>query len=153
MAMQSTLLPPSIDRLIERFQKLSDPKSRYEQLILYGKKLSPFPTALKIPENRVPGCVSSVYLTATLDEQGKIIFAGDSDALISKGFLGFLAIGMNGLTAEEVLNLTPDFIQNLGLTVSLTPSRANGFINVFQTMQRKAVNYLDRDILTGKILH
>lgn len=136
--MPTTVLPPSIVKLIDRFQTLSDPKARYEQLILYGKKLPPFDPQLKIPENRVSGCVSNVYLTAALTE-GKVIFNGDSDALISKGFLGFLAAGMNGLSPQTILELTPDFIQQLGLSVSLTPSRANGFVSIFQTMQRKTM--------------
>lgn len=136
--MTTTVLPPTIAKLIDRFQTLSDPKARYEQLILYGKKLPPFDPALMIPENRVSGCVSNVYLTATLRD-GKTIFNGDSDALISKGFLGFLAMGMNDLSPEIILKLTPDFVQQLGLSVSLTPSRSNGFVSIFQTMQRKTI--------------
>ncbi|MFN3360108.1 MAG: SufE family protein [Pseudanabaenaceae cyanobacterium] len=134
--MATTALPPSLAKLIDRLQALSDPKSRYEQLILYGKKLPPFDPSLKIPANRVHGCVSNVYLTASLQE-GKVFFNGDSDALISKGFLGFLATGMNGLDPQTILALSPDFVKELGLSISLTPSRANGFINVFRTMQQK----------------
>jgi cysteine desulfuration protein SufE len=106
---------------------------------LYGKKLAPFPAAGKVPENKVPGCVSQVYVTAHLDENGKVAYEGESDALISKGFVGFLAAGMNGLSIEEIEQLSPDFIKDTGIAVSLTPSRANGFFNVFKTMQQKAI--------------
>ncbi len=139
--MPTSTLPPSITKLIDRFQTLADPKARYEQLILYGKKLPPFDPALKVPENRVSGCVSNVYLTASLTD-GQVIFAGDSDALISKGFLGFLATGMNGLPPQTILHLTPDFVQELGLSISLTPSRANGFVSIFQTMQKKTMELI-----------
>lgn len=136
--MPTTTLPPSISKLIDRFQTLSDPKARYEQLILYGKKLPAFDPDLKVLDNRVSGCVSNVYLTATLTD-GKVIFNGDSDALISKGFLGFLTAGMNGLPPQTILQLSPDFVQQLGLSISLTPSRSNGFVSIFQTMQRKTM--------------
>ncbi|MCS6958745.1 MAG: SufE family protein [Pseudanabaenaceae cyanobacterium SKYGB_i_bin29] len=139
--MTTAALPPTLAKLVDRFKSLSDPKARYEQLILYGKKLPPFDPALKIPANRVNGCVSNVYLTAALQD-GKVIFSGDSDALISKGFLGFLAAGMNGLDPQTILALSPDFVKELGLSVSLTPSRANGFINVFHTMQKKTMELL-----------
>jgi cysteine desulfuration protein SufE len=140
--MQSTSasLPDSLDRLVKRFQRLTDPKQRYEQLILYGKKLEAFPDHDKISENKVPGCVSQVYVTASWDENQRVVFQGDSDALISKGFVGLLAIGMNGLTQKEIELLAPDFIKDTGLAVSLTPSRANGFYNVFKTMQAKAAS-------------
>lgn len=132
-------LPEAIDIIVKRFQRLTDPKQRYEQLILYGKKLAAFPDALKTPENKVQGCVSQVFVVAKLDENEHVVFTGDSDALISKGFLGLLAICMNGLTQKEIELLTPDFIKDTGLVASLTPSRANGFYNVFKKMQQQAI--------------
>jgi cysteine desulfuration protein SufE len=140
--MQSTSakIPDSLDRIVKRLQRLSDPKQRYEQLILYGQKLPNFPDSGKVPENKVQGCVSQVYVTVSLDDQAKVQFSGDSDALISKGFLGLLIAGMNGMTLEEVQAISPDFITETGLTVSLTPSRANGFYNVFRTMKEKVAS-------------
>lgn len=135
----STHLPEAIDRIVQRFQRLTDPKQRYEQLILYGKKLAEFPEVLKTPENKVMGCVSQVFVVAKLDENERVEFAGDSDALISKGFVGLLSICMGGLTQKEIELLTPDFIKDTGLVASLTPSRANGFYNVFKKMQQQAM--------------
>nr|WP_242016567.1 SufE family protein [Pseudanabaena cinerea] len=132
-------LPEAIDRIVKRFQRLSDPKQRYEQLILYGKKLEAFPDKLKTPENKVQGCVSQVFVVAKLDENERVVFSGDSDALISKGFLGLLSICMSGLTQKEIEHLSPDFIKDTGLVASLTPSRANGFYNVFKKMQQQAI--------------
>lgn len=133
-------IPASVSKIVQRFQRLSDPKQRYEQLILYGQKLPPFPESAKIPENKVSGCVSQVYVTASLDPEGRVYFQGDSDALISKGFVGLLASAMNGLTVREIEELDPSFISETGLSASLTPSRANGFHNVFRTMQAKAIS-------------
>ncbi len=135
----TTNLPEAIDRIVQRFQRLSDPKQRYEQLILYGKKLATFPETLKTPENKVQGCVSQVFVVAELDDNERVVFAGDSDAFISKGFLGLLVSCMNGLTQKEIELLTPDFIKDTGLVASLTPSRANGFYNVFKKMQQQAI--------------
>ena len=56
----------------------------------------------------------------------------------SKGLVGLLLEGMNGLTPQEIVALAPDFIKDTGLDVSLTPSRANGFYNIFKLMQQKA---------------
>ena len=135
----STDLPEAIDRIVKRFKRLDDPKQRYEQLILYGKKLADFPESLKLPENKVQGCVSQVYVVAKLDDKERVVFEGDSDALISKGFVGLLALCMGGLTQKEIEALTPDFIKDTGLVASLTPSRANGFYNVFKKMQQQAI--------------
>ncbi|GAA6622244.1 SufE family protein [Scytonema sp. NUACC26] len=138
--MSSTLdsLPPNLAKIVQRFQRSSDQKRRYEQLIWYGQKLSELPESDKVLENKVPGCVSQVYVTAKL-EDGKVIFQGDSDSQLTKGLVGLLIEGLNGLTPSEIGQLTPDFIQETGLNVSLTPSRANGFYNIFKTMQKKAL--------------
>ncbi|MBH8564922.1 SufE family protein [Nostoc sp. CENA67] len=138
--MSSTLdsLPPALAKIVQRFQRVSDQRRRTEQLIAYGNKLKSFPETDKVPENKVPGCVSQVYITASLND-GKVEFIADSDAFISKGMVGLLIEGLNGLTPTEILELTPDFIQETGLNVSLTPSRANGFYNIFKTMQKKAL--------------
>ena len=138
--MSSTLdsLPPALAKIVQRFQRASEPKRRYEQLIWYAQKLNEFPEAYKLPENKVPGCVSQVYITATLDD-GKVVFQGESDSQLTKGLVGLLVEGLQGLTPTEIVQLTPDFIQETGLNVSLTPSRANGFYNIFKTMQKKAL--------------
>lgn len=131
-------LPPALAKIVQRFKRASEPKRRYEQLIWYAQKLSEFPEADKTPENKVPGCVSQVFVTASLDND-KVTFQGDSDSQLTKGLVALLIEGLNGLTPSQIAQLTPDFIQETGLNVSLTPSRANGFYNIFKTMQKKAV--------------
>lgn len=131
-------LPPALAKIVKRFQRASEPKRRYEQLIWYAQKLPDFPDSDKTTENKVPGCVSQVFVTASLDDD-KITYQGDSDSQLTKGLLALLIEGLNGSTPVEIVQLTPDFIQETGLNVSLTPSRANGFYNIFKTMQKKAL--------------
>ena len=140
MSSTATPLPLNLDRIVQRFKKHSEPKKRYEQLLWYAKKLKEMPEEYKTSENKVPGCVSQVYITADL-EDGKVWYQGDSDAQLVKGLVALLIEGLNGLTPEEILHVTPDFIEQTGLKVSLTPSRANGFYNIFQTMKKKALGF------------
>ncbi|ASC69627.1 putative SufE-like protein [Halomicronema hongdechloris C2206] len=133
--------PASINKIVNRFQRASDPKRRYEQLLWFAKKLEPLPEAAKVPDNKVPGCVSQVYVIADLQD-GKMHYQADSDAQITKGLVALLIKALNGLTPQEVIDLTPDFIKETQLDVSLTPSRANGFYNIFKMMQKKAMAFL-----------
>ncbi|MEL6157908.1 MAG: SufE family protein [Cyanobacteria bacterium J06623_5] len=130
--------PAQLDKLVQRFARINEPKRRYEQLLWYAKKLEAFPSEHKTPENKVPGCVSQVYVTASLAD-GKVSYQGDSDAQITKGLLAMLMTALNGLSPQEIVQLKPDFIKETQLDVSLTPSRANGFYNIFKTMQKKAL--------------
>jgi cysteine desulfuration protein SufE len=141
--MPSSTLPPNLATIVERFHRHSDPKKRYEQLLWYAKKLEPLPPEAKVPANKVQGCVSQVFITATLQE-GQVWYRGDADAQLVKGLVALLIQGLNGLTPEAIAALTPDFIEATGLQVSLTPSRANGFYNIFKLMQQKAIAELAR---------
>lgn len=143
MSTSSAARPASIDKLVKRFQRVTDPKRRYEQLLWFAKKLEPLPEDAKIEENKVKGCVSQVYIIASLDD-GKLHYQGDSDAQITKGLVAFLINGVNGLPPQDVVNLSPDFIKETQLDVSLTPSRANGFYNIFKMMQQKAMAFIDQ---------
>jgi cysteine desulfuration protein SufE len=138
MLTSSAPLPPSLEKVVNRLQRITNPKQKYEQLIWFAKRLPPFPEEAKTAENKVSGCTSQVFITASLDDD-HIQFAGDSDSQLVKGLVAILVEGLNGLSALEILKLTPDFIQATGLNVSLTPSRVNGFYNIFKMMQQKAL--------------
>jgi cysteine desulfuration protein SufE len=140
MTANITSLPTKLDRIVEKFQRRSNPKQKYEQLLWYAKQLPAMAEKDKIADNKVHGCTSQVYITACLEE-GKVIYQGDSDAQLVKGLVALLIEGLNGLTPAEILQVTPDFINATGLQVSLTPSRANGFYNIFQMMQKKAIGF------------
>lgn len=140
MSASSTNLPENLQQIVSKFQRRNDPKKRYEQLLWYAKKLENMPEESKTASNKVNGCVSQVYITADF-EDGKVWYKGDSDAQLVKGLVALLIEGLNGLTPNEILAVTPDFIEATGLKMSLTPSRANGFYNIFQTMQKKALGF------------
>ena len=139
MSSTETSLPPKLAKIVNRFQRRTDPKQKYKQLLWYAQKLPPMPEAGKTEENRVKGCVSQVYITADLKD-GRVQYRGDSDAQLVKGLVAFLIEGLNDLTPQEIAKVRPDFIEDTGLKVSLTPSRANGFFNILQMMKQKALN-------------
>jgi cysteine desulfuration protein SufE len=132
--------PPALETIVQRFGRQADPKRRYELLIGFAKRLKPMDDQSKIPENRVQGCVSQVFISAVWDDN-QVFYTGDSDSQLVKGLVAVLIEGLNGLTPEAILAVTPDFIQDMGLNASLTPSRANGFYNIFQMMKQKALLY------------
>ena len=129
----------SLDNLIERLQSTSDPKRRYEYILWLGKDLPRLSEDLHLETTKVKGCISEVFVLGIL-LNGRIQWKGYSDALITKGLLAFLIKGLNDLTPFEVLSIDEKFIEMTGLSKSLTPSRANGFLNIFLKMKAQAKN-------------
>ncbi len=140
MLSNTSTRPEKLDKIVQKFQRRDNPKQKYEQLLWYAKKLKEMPEEAKNNENKVSGCVSQVYITSYLEE-GKVFYQGDSDAQLVKGLVAFLIEGLNGLSPEEIINISPDFIAETGLQVSLTPSRANGFLNILKKMQKQALAF------------
>lgn len=136
----TSCLPPALEQIVQRFEQIQDARRRYEYLLSFAKKVPPLSPQECTSENRVPGCVSQVHLVAHLTPEGKVIFRGSSDAQIPKGLLGLLISGLNELTPAEILQVSPDFIKRTGLDVSLTPSRSNGFYNMFRFLQTQVAS-------------
>jgi cysteine desulfuration protein SufE len=127
----------ALDRMVDRLSGTSDPKRRYEYVLWLAKKLQPMPADEQTEAIKVKGCVSQVFVRGQLNN-GTMQWVGDSDALITKGLLAMLIEGLSGLTPAQVQAVDPSFIAATGLQASLTPSRANGFLNIFRTMQAQA---------------
>ena len=132
-----------LNKLVEKLKNAEDPKRKYEFILWLGKKLKAPNNSILIPENKVQGCVSEVFVKASFQE-GKLYWEGYSDALITKGLLAFLINGMNELTPKQVVNINNKFIEDTGLKASLTPSRSNGFLNILLKMQSQANDFLSK---------
>jgi cysteine desulfuration protein SufE len=129
---------PALDRMVERLASTSDPRRRYEYVLWLAKKLEPLPDEFRNEAFKVKGCVSQVFVVGELVD-GSLHWRGDSDAAITKGLLALLIEGLEGLSPEQVIAIDPSFIAATGLQASLTPSRANGFLNILKLMQAQAL--------------
>ena len=127
----------NLNNMVQRLQRTSEPKKRYEYVLWLAKSLPQMPDKFKIEKFKVKGCISQVHVMGELIK-GKIQWKGDSDALITKGLLAMLIKGLNDLTPKEVLDVNPKFIEATGLRGSLTASRANGFLNILLSMKGQA---------------
>tara|TARA_B100001996_G_scaffold13602_1_gene11348 strand:- start:146 stop:574 length:429 start_codon:yes stop_codon:yes gene_type:complete len=130
-----------LNNLVDKLKNSEDPQRKYEYILWLGKKLEEPNSNIIVPENKVKGCVSEVFVKASIHE-GKLYWQGYSDALITKGLLAFLINGLNELTPKEVVKINNNFLEETGLKASLTPSRSNGFLNILLKMQSQANEFL-----------
>ena len=127
------------DEIIEEFNSFDDWMDRYSLLIDYGNGLEPFPEENKTPENLIDGCQSKVWFTAQLQE-GRVIYRGDSDAILVKGIVALLIRVLSGHTPEEIINTQLYFIDEIQLREHLSPTRSNGLNAMLRRMIEYAVN-------------
>lgn len=124
-------------QVIEDFSVYDDWMDKYEYVIELGKSLEAYPEDKKTEDRLIKGCQSRVWLDAR-KEDGKIWFAADSDAIITKGIISLLIGIYSGATAKEILASDFSFVDKIGLSANLSPTRANGLVSMIETIRRIA---------------
>jgi cysteine desulfuration protein SufE len=114
---------------------------KYELLIDLGSDQQPLPEKYKNENNLIDGCQSRVWLQADMDEEGKIQFQAESDALIVKGIVSLLIRVLTNHTPEEILEADLHFIEDIGLREHLSPTRSNGLLAMLKQMKLYAVAF------------
>jgi len=129
-----------LDEFVDIFELLGDWDQRYQYLIELGEKLPLMPGRLKIEDNKVKGCMSQVWISASLAD-GKVKFDGDCDTSVIKGILALLISLCDGLSIEQIQNLDMDEIfKRLNLDEHLSPNRHVGVYAIFDLMKQKAAD-------------
>ena len=128
------------EEIIEEFEAFDDWLERYELIIDYGKGLPPMPEADKNDRNLIDGCQSKVWFTVELQD-GKLIYTGDSDAILVKGIVALLISVLSNQTPEEILKADLYFIDRIGLREHLSPTRSNGVAAMLKQMKLYALAY------------
>lgn len=140
-------LTPQLATMTKAFSSIPDEKMRYKQLLYMANQLKPMESSLMVPKNKVPGCLSTVFVdcvaTQKEGEDGaadEIIleYVGESDGLLTKGLVALLIRGLSGCTPEQIQKVNPEFINAAKISQSLTPGRNNGFLNMLRVMKEKA---------------
>jgi cysteine desulfuration protein SufE len=125
------------DAIAEEFSYFSDWTERYQYLIDLGRKLPPFPEALKSEEFKVQGCQSQVWLVPSGDAR-KLDFRAISDSAIVSGLIALLLRVYSGRSAQEILDTEPRYIETIGLAKHLSPTRSNGLSAMLKTIKEYA---------------
>ena len=123
--------------VVEDFSMYDEWLDKYEYLIDLGRRLEPFPEELKTDDRLIKGCQSRVWLD-TREEDGRLYFRADSDAIITKGIISLLIGVYSGRTAAEIAADDFSFVDRLGLRENLSPTRANGLASMIETIRRTA---------------
>lgn len=126
--------------IIDEFSAFDDWMDKYQMIIDLGNELPPMDPSYKTDDNLIDGCQSRVWLHAGIKD-GLLVFEADSDAIITKGLIGLLIRVMSGHTPKEILDCDVHFINEIGLTQHLSPTRSNGLLSMLKQIKTYALAY------------
>ena len=132
------------DEIIGEFSVFDDWLDKYDYLIELSDALPPIDAAHRTDRYLINGCQSRVWIDARL-EGGKVYYTADSDAIITKGIIALLIRVLNGRTPQEILDTELYFIDAIGLSANLSPTRANGLAAMVRQMRLYALAYASKN--------
>lgn len=128
------------EELIAEFADIDDWMDRYAYIIDLGNALPPIDEKYKTPEHLIEGCQSRVWLNAEYRD-GKVYYTADSDAIIVKGIISMLIDVLSGHMPQEILDSDLHFIDAIGLSTHLSPTRSNGLLAMVKQMRLYALAF------------
>lgn len=128
------------EEIIEEFSVFDDWMDKYQLIIDLGNEQPKLDDQYKTDDNLIDGCQSRVWLHAEYVD-GKIIFQADSDAIITKGLIGLLIRVWSGQTPQNIIDSDLHFIEEIGLTEHLSPTRSNGLLSMIKEMKIYALAF------------
>lgn len=129
------------DEIVQEFEMFPEWLDRYNYLIELAGDLPEISADHKTDQYVIKGCQSRVWVDAKLDNDGKVWFTADSDAIITKGIIALLIRVLNGRTPQEILDADLNFIDRIGLSENLSPTRANGLLSMIKQMRMYALAF------------
>lgn len=128
------------DQIISEFSDFDDWMDRYAYIIDLGNEVPALDEQHKTPDNIIEGCQSRVWLVARYAD-GLIHFEADSDAIIVKGIISLLIRVLSGHSPKEILDSELYFVDRIGLSEHLSPTRSNGLVAMIKQMRVYALAY------------
>ena len=140
------------NNVIEEFADFDDWMDKYALLIDLGNSLPPLEEKYKTESNLIEGCQSRVWLQADYVD-GKILFKGESDAVIVKGIVSLLISILSDHTPQEILDADLYFIEKIGLKEHLSPTRSNGLVAMVKQMRMYALAFRTKEQQGLSLIH
>ena len=128
------------NEIVEEFSMFEDWMQRYEYIIELGKSLPLIDEQYKTEDNIIKGCQSKVWVHGE-EENDKIVFTADSDAILTKGIIAILIRTFTNQKASDILDANTDFIDEIGLKEHLSPTRANGLVSMIKQIKIYALAF------------
>jgi cysteine desulfuration protein SufE len=143
MTSGQTPLPESFAEIVDDFHAMEQ-RQRLELLLEFSRELPALPERYKNNHDAmepVLECQSPVFVAvevgASADDEVQIFFDAPAEAPTTRGVAGILAAGLQGLTAQQVLDVPDDVPGRLGLTEAVSPLRLRGMAGMLARIKRQ----------------
>ena len=131
-----------IDKIKERGEDMSllEGHDRLQYIIDQAREVEPLPNEYKTEGNKIRGCISNLWVTGRVLEDGTMQYQHDADSHMTKGTTKVILDMVNGEQRSEVAHLTLESFMPLGIKELLTMQRQVGFASLIERVVGIAQN-------------
>jgi len=128
------------DKIKSRGEDMSvlEGHDRLQYIIDEAKKVEPLAQEHKIDENEIRGCISNLWVTGKVLDNGTMEYKHDADSHMTKGTAKVIIDIVNGEPKSDVAKLTLESFMPLGIRELLTMQRQVGFASLIERIIRIA---------------
>jgi cysteine desulfuration protein SufE len=118
-------------RLLDNLLVIPDPQERLAAVVARKTHLATLAPADRTGANRVPGCVSTVWLTGRLDPATRRLhLRTDAESPLVKGLVALLCELYDDTVPADAATFQSELLEKLQIIQNLSPTRRNGLAAV-----------------------
>ena len=123
-----------LDKIKSRGEEMAplEGHDRLQYIIDLAKEVPPLSNEHKVEENKIRGCVSSLWVVGKANDDGTMTYQHDAESYMTKGTAKVIVDIVNGEQKSEIANLTLESFRGLGIKELLTMQRQVGFASLIQ---------------------
>lgn len=138
--MSEQQIPSQLAEIRDDFLDL-ELRDRLQLLLEFANELPDLPDRYRDHPDlfeRVEECQSPVFIFIEVDNDVVHMYAtAPAEAPTTRGFASILVQGLSGLSSAEVLDLSDDYPQSLGLSQAVSPLRLRGMTGMLARAKRQ----------------
>ncbi|MFD1813487.1 SufE family protein [Rhodococcus gannanensis] len=131
-------LPAPLADIVDDFASVSD-QEKLQLLLEFSRELPELPDELQeAAMEPVPECQSPLFLSVDAADRDhvRLHFSAPPEAPTTRGFASILHQGLDGQSAQAILEVPGDFYSALGLADAVSPLRLRGMSAMLTRIKR-----------------
>lgn len=129
--------PAALQTIVDEF-RAAPSALRLPLLLEHANKLPPLPPEMQSDLERVHECQTPLFLKVVKDDDRvRLYFDAPPEAPTTRGFAAVIGAGLEGATVDEVLGISDDFYQEMGLAELISPLRLRGMGAIVARIKRQ----------------
>ena len=135
-------VPAALAEVVSDFADVQG-QDKLALLLEFANELPPLPSSLEEASMEpVPECQSPIFLIVDVEGQGpdapvRLHFSAPPEAPTTRGFAGILHEGLDGVSAQEILDVPNDLPGRLALSDLVSPLRLRGMAGMLARIKRQ----------------